>query len=178
MRECYATAEREGRNAQPVEGSRNIYLTSVGGKLRNAGLSREALELALLQHNEDVCKPPLEDEEVKRIAASVARYDVPGPEPEVFIGANATSSAPAEKPVCVRPVYPIEVWDNTPVGEFAKLCAHDNNIPRKLYAESFRTVLGAVVGNQLSCPAVEGAIPRSYTIIVAPVTFIACTGTA
>ena len=65
-------------------------------------------------------------------------------------------------------LYPIEVWDGTAVGEFAKLCAHDNNVPRKLYAESFRTVLGAVVGNQLSCTAVEGAIPRSYTVIIAP----------
>jgi len=168
MRECYANAEREGRNSEPIEGNRNNYLTRVGGKLRNAGLSREALELALLQHNADVCQPPLEDEEVKRIAASVARYDVPGPEPEVFISANAASSAPADKLARVRPVYPIEVWDGTAVGEFAKLCAHDNNIPRKLYAESFRTVLGAVVGNQLSCPTVEGAIPRCYTIIIAP----------
>lgn len=67
-----------------------------------------------------------------------------------------------------HPVYPVDVWDNTVVGEFARLCAHDNNIPRKLYAESFRTVLGAVVGNQLSCPSVEGAIPRCYTIIIAP----------
>lgn len=78
------------------------------------------------------------------------------------------ATGPTEKPKRQAPVYPIEVWDGTAVGEFAKLCAHDNNIPRKLYAESFRTVLGAVVGNQLLCPAVEGAIPRSYTIIIAP----------
>jgi hypothetical protein len=67
----------------------------------------------------------------------------------------------------ISPVYPIEVWDGTAVGEFAKLCAHDNNIPRKLYAESFRTVLGAVVGDRLMCP-VDGAVPRSYTVILAP----------
>ena len=77
---------QETREAGPVEGGRNNYLTSVGGKLRDAGLSREALELALLQHNEDVCQPPLEDDEVKRIAASVARYPVPVPVGEVFIG--------------------------------------------------------------------------------------------
>jgi len=82
--------------------------------------------------------------------------------------AGAVTIGGAEKPRRKAPVYPTEVWDGTAVGEFAKLCAHDNNIPRKLYAESFRTVLGAIVGNQLSCPAVEGAIPRSYTIIIAP----------
>ncbi len=68
----------------------------------------------------------------------------------------------------MRPEYPITAWDGTVVAEFAKLCAHDNNIPSKLYAESFRCALGAVVGDRLSCPGVEGALPRSYTVIVAP----------
>jgi Bifunctional DNA primase/polymerase, N-terminal/AAA domain/Primase C terminal 1 (PriCT-1) len=86
---------RETREAAPVEGGRNNYLTSVGGKLRNAGLSEEALAVALLQHNADVCQPPLEDEEVRRIAASVARYPVPEPVGEVIIG----SSKPEEKKI-------------------------------------------------------------------------------
>jgi hypothetical protein len=68
----------------------------------------------------------------------------------------------------VRPVYPIEAWDGTVVREFAKLCSQDNNVPEKMYAESFRCVLGAVVGDRLSCPTVEGGLPRTYTIIIAP----------
>lgn len=68
----------------------------------------------------------------------------------------------------VRPIYPIEVWDGTAVGEFAKLCADDNNIPRKLYAEAFRCVLGAVVGDRVCCHSVEGALPRTDTVIIAP----------
>lgn len=67
----------------------------------------------------------------------------------------------------VRPSYPIEVWEGTVVGEFAKLCAADNNVPRKMYAEAFRTVLGAVVGDRLRC-SIDGAIPRAYTILIAP----------
>ena len=66
-----------------------------------------------------------------------------------------------------RPVYPDEVWDGTAAGEFGKLCTRDNNIPKKLYLEAFRCCLGAVVGDRISCP-VEGALPRSYTVIVAP----------
>jgi Protein of unknown function (DUF3987) len=66
-----------------------------------------------------------------------------------------------------RPVYPIHVWDDTVVGEFAKLCGRDNNVPRKLYAEAFRTVLGAVLGDRLIGPK-DGVIPRAYTIIIAP----------
>jgi hypothetical protein len=76
----------QGKDAAPVEGSRNNYLTSVAGKLRNAGLGADALKLALLQHNADVCTPPLTDEEVEHIAASVARYDVPEPVGEVIVG--------------------------------------------------------------------------------------------
>ena len=51
--------------------------------------------------------------------------------------------------------------------EFAKLCSQDNNVPQKMYAESFRCVLGAVVGDRLSCPTVEGGLPRTYTVIIA-----------
>jgi len=77
---------KQTREAEPVEGGRNIYLTSVAGKLRNAGLSEDALTLALIQHNEDVCQPPLSDEEVRHIAHSVARYPVPEQVGEVCIG--------------------------------------------------------------------------------------------
>jgi hypothetical protein len=66
-----------------------------------------------------------------------------------------------------RPNYPIWVWEDTVVGEFAKLCAQDNNVPRKLFAEAFRTVLGAMLGDRLVSPK-DGVIPRAYTIIIAP----------
>lgn len=66
-----------------------------------------------------------------------------------------------------RPRYPIEVWDDTAVGEFAKLSGEDNNVPKKLFAEAFRCALGAVIGDRISCP-VRGVLPRSYTIIIAP----------
>ena len=70
---------QETRDAAPVEGGRNNYLTSVAGKLRNAGLGEDALTPALLQHNDDVCQPPLSDDEVRQIAHSVSRYPVPEP---------------------------------------------------------------------------------------------------
>jgi hypothetical protein len=37
-----------------------------------------------------------------------------------------------------------------------------------MYAEAFRCALGAVIGDRLSCDGVEGALPRTYTVIVAP----------
>jgi hypothetical protein len=84
----------------------------------------------------------------------------------VVIG-TAAPPEPAPQPERKRPVYPVSIYDGTAAGDFGKLCAHDNNVPRKFYVESFLCCLGAVVGDRLTCP-VEGAIPRSYTIIIAP----------
>ncbi|MBI3477391.1 MAG: bifunctional DNA primase/polymerase [Acidobacteria bacterium] len=82
--------------------------------------------------------------------------------------ANVVVDARVEQPKRLRPEYPITAWEATVVAEFAKLCANDNNIPRKLYAEAFRCTLGAVVGDRIACDEVEGALPRTYTVIVAP----------
>jgi hypothetical protein len=57
-----------------TEGKRNATLTSLGGAMRRKGMSREAIEGALLAENRIRCIPPLSDAEVKRIAANVAKY--------------------------------------------------------------------------------------------------------
>lgn len=58
------------------EGERNSTLTSLAGSLRRSGLSEDAMLAALLVHNAECCVPPLPESEVRRIAASVARYPV------------------------------------------------------------------------------------------------------
>lgn len=55
-------------------GSRNTHLTRVGGNLRNTGLNGGGLAAALAEVNRQVCEPPLPDEEVATIAASLSRY--------------------------------------------------------------------------------------------------------
>ncbi len=55
-------------------GGRNMTLTSLAGTMCRRGMGAEAIEAALLAHNERVCKPPLSPEEVHRIAVSVAHY--------------------------------------------------------------------------------------------------------
>ena len=56
------------------EGQRNATLTSHAGAMRRHGMSQSAIEAALLEVNQQQCKPPLAEQEVKDIAASVARY--------------------------------------------------------------------------------------------------------
>lgn len=55
-------------------GSRNNALTRMAGAMRNDGSKRATILRRLLSENEERCTPPLPDEEVKRIAASVCKY--------------------------------------------------------------------------------------------------------
>jgi len=57
-----------------MEGGRDNHLTSFGGRLRRQGLSEPVILVALREENEIRCKPPLSEEDLKRIAHSVARY--------------------------------------------------------------------------------------------------------
>lgn len=56
------------------EGSRNATLASLAGTMRRRGLSPDAIAAALLTENATRCRPPLDDDEVRRIAESVGRY--------------------------------------------------------------------------------------------------------
>jgi hypothetical protein len=53
---------------------RNTTLASLAGSMRRRGMSRAAIEAALLVTNEESCDPPLDAEEVSAIAASMERY--------------------------------------------------------------------------------------------------------
>jgi putative DNA primase/helicase len=61
------------------EGTRNASLTSIAGTMQRKGLPRSAIEAALLATNRDRCLPPLPEDEVRAIVASVARYEPADP---------------------------------------------------------------------------------------------------
>jgi hypothetical protein len=67
-------AEPQG-NGKTREGTRNSTLTSIAGVLRREGMAPEAIEAALLAENAKRCNPPLAEDEVRRIARSVSRYE-------------------------------------------------------------------------------------------------------
>ncbi len=56
------------------EGRRNDSLTSLAGTMRRRGMGAEEIEAALSVTNTKRCNPPLAEEEVRKIAASVCRY--------------------------------------------------------------------------------------------------------
>jgi putative DNA primase/helicase len=57
-----------------AQGKRNDHLASLAGTMRARGMSREAIEAALLEDNRLRCDPPLPEPEVRRVAASIASY--------------------------------------------------------------------------------------------------------
>lgn len=64
------------RSQGPIpEGERNTTLASIAGRLRWRGLGEAALAEALREINAARCRPPLGDDEVAGIAASISRYE-------------------------------------------------------------------------------------------------------
>jgi hypothetical protein len=57
-----------------TEGGRNMWMASIAGTMRRRGMSLEAVEAALQIENRMKCTPPLDRQEVKRIAWSIDRY--------------------------------------------------------------------------------------------------------
>jgi Bifunctional DNA primase/polymerase, N-terminal/Primase C terminal 1 (PriCT-1) len=57
------------------EGSRNVRLTSIAGKLRYDGLCYEEIKGALGRINRERCRPPMSDADVDTISKSVSRYE-------------------------------------------------------------------------------------------------------
>jgi KaiC/GvpD/RAD55 family RecA-like ATPase len=116
----------ERSNGKTVEGARNSTLTSLAGVMRREGMAPEALEAALLAENAKRCDPPLPDDEVRRIARSVARYE-PAHKP------HGSSGEPAEWPAALDlaalakaepqpPRHIVEPW--LPEGEVTLLSGH------------------------------------------------------
>jgi hypothetical protein len=60
------------------EGNRNNHLASLAGTMRRRGMSAASIEAALLADNAERCRPPLPDQDVRKIAASIGKYP-PGP---------------------------------------------------------------------------------------------------
>ena len=56
-------------------GKRNSTLASLAGSMQRRGMSRESIAAALILENRERCDPPLSDDEVRRIANSISRYD-------------------------------------------------------------------------------------------------------
>ena len=56
------------------DGQRGDVLMSIAGTMRRRGMSRDAIEAALLITNKERCKPPCNESRIRKIAESVCNY--------------------------------------------------------------------------------------------------------
>ncbi len=64
---------RKAQQGTPIpDTTRNATLTSLAGTMRRRGMTQEAIEAALLA---TPCDPPLPEDEIRKIATSVSRYE-------------------------------------------------------------------------------------------------------
>jgi hypothetical protein len=85
-----------------------------------------------------------------------------------FGGANTgkPESARPETSAVAELKYPLHVWDGTLYGEYAGICTQGSFIPPEYFVESLKTLVGAVVGENLFIANINGGIPRFYTILI------------
>jgi putative DNA primase/helicase len=83
------------------EGQRNTSLTSLAGSIRRRGAPEPVILAALLEANRLQCRPPLDEDEIRTIAASIGRKP-PGEEFQLRAGwfrdAESDPDGPAEDP--------------------------------------------------------------------------------
>jgi hypothetical protein len=80
-----------------ADGRRNNSLASLAGTMRRRGMSQAAIEAGLIEENHQNCQEPLPDDEVRGIAASVAKYAP---------ATSTTAKARRPKLVCLSDVEP------------------------------------------------------------------------
>jgi Primase C terminal 1 (PriCT-1)/AAA domain len=91
-------ADASDEVAPILSGTRDNTLTSIGGKLRHAGLEFDEIRAALSRINAERCSPPLPSADIERIARSVSNYAIGRDESQdVLIGGIVAGTAPVVK---------------------------------------------------------------------------------
>ena len=85
---------------QIPQGQRNQVLASIGGSMRRRGMGEAEILAALQVTNERRCAPPLEAEEVGKIAASVARYEPADNVVHISVNGHGNAPPPRQAYLC------------------------------------------------------------------------------
>jgi P4 family phage/plasmid primase-like protien len=102
------------------QGARNKALASIAGTMRRRGMGEPEILAALEVANAQRCTPPLEAEEVAKIAASVARYEPAGDVVHVSFNGNGSPQRPGS-------------FNLTDLGNAERFVAHHGETVRYCY---------------------------------------------
>lgn len=124
-----------------AEGGRNAALASLAGSMRRRGLAADAIEAALLKHNQGYCSPPLDDAEVHEIACSVSRYT---PAPPLPVADKSAAPAKVASRAWSAPLSGSALFGLA--GEFVNLVLpHTEADPAALIFQ-FLAAMGSIIG--------------------------------
>lgn len=120
------TTKPEALGSPIHDGQRNVRLTSLAGTMRRPGMTEASIRAALLEDNRQRCVPPVPDDVVRGIAASVCRY------------------SPAIQKTDERPSFPVEVLPKA-VRDFVNEGAESFPCPPDFLAVSSLCLIGAAI---------------------------------
>ncbi len=147
--------------ARIPDGARNGTLASLAGTMRRKGMSADAMAAALLVENTQRCDPPLPDDDVRAIAASVARYTPAPPTPGHEPASVPTPPPwPTPQPVTTArpPVAPFDIAAlmPAPFASWVRDVAERLQCPPDYVAITVMVAAGSVIGRQC------GVRPKRY----------------
>src|SRR5579864_246816 len=171
------TASKTIEEGAPIPaGSRNSALASLAGKARQVMKMDEYQILNyLLDVNSKQCQPPLDESEVRTIAASIARYAVKEEAQILVRGVPIDVAAAQQKPEepesvilpkVPYPVFPHWVMNGTSIyeGLVKPICDRNSRYPEFMWIPAM-VVLMNYLGNKIKVAGKMDGLPLSFFMI-------------
>jgi hypothetical protein len=130
------------------EHERNTTLTSIAGTMRRRGIGEAAIYAALQAENTARCVPPLPDDEVQRIAHSIARYE---PAPYAWDSAEPEEEWPEMGDLPQSPTPPLlpPAMVPEPLRPWTLDIARQGCFPLEMVAAPALVGASAIIGRKL-----------------------------
>ncbi|MBX3449555.1 MAG: DUF3987 domain-containing protein [Planctomycetaceae bacterium] len=142
-----AAAPSVNENAEVIpEGQRNDSLARFAGALRGVGMDEEEIRVSLRSTNAKRCRPPLDDDEVDRIAHSICRYRPSETAVRSTTGHRTPKNAIPDEPVPDWQPFPIAQLPE-PLRSYAKTAAKAIGCDIAMVAGPLLVMCAIAIGN-------------------------------
>lgn len=167
------TQKNQTGDKEPLihEGQRNDFLTSLAGTMRRRAMPEEAIIAALLEVNRLSCKPPLTEEEVGKIAASISKYS---PGEDAFNNSEKSEGKRQQEKqaqLIVNGASEAELF-HTPEGEaFASFPVDGHTETHKIRSKNFKLWIQLIFFNRNKKPPGSQALEEAIALLEAKAKF-------
>jgi len=165
-----ASPRSNGRvpEARIPAGSRNSELASLAGVMREAGMSEESMAAALIAENRRRCDPPLDDDEVRKIAASYAKYPA-GQPPIILATGSGATPVPRLEPEWPEPLNAAAY--HGPLGAMVRAVEEHTEADPVGILGTLLTDVACLLGDARTIHQGAWHAPRLFTVLVGDTAF-------